>query len=215
MYFGPYVRGCFCRRSLLPLSSLLSSSFLPLEGSTLSFLSCSPALDCSTSSNAMYLVDLAISSAIVSESFLVMEQQNSLLRGESLRQLLEGRDTPWGKVGKPQLRVSDYSRWESSTHHLVRSSSVQHRRSERVDMSQRVRSSIIVLQWCRGSELWHCYLHYLIRERILLLLPCFRARATSIDSEEEPDLLAPNSDELLSDSTICVCRLLDLLLSTF
>ncbi|KAF7838814.1 uncharacterized protein G2W53_007296 [Senna tora] len=85
---GPNDRGGFCLRSLRLRSSLRSSflsslrypSLMLLEGSASSFLDCPPSLACCTSSNAMYLVDLASNSAMVFGGFLVMEQQNNLLR---------------------------------------------------------------------------------------------------------------------------------------
>ncbi|KAF7807467.1 uncharacterized protein G2W53_039628 [Senna tora] len=101
-------------------------------------------LDCCTSSNAMYLVDLANSSAIVAGGFLVMEQQNSLLR--------------------------------------------------KLSVSFGIATSIILSV--------NGYLFFF-----------FRGGVNSVDSEEEPDPPAPDFDELLSDSSFCVRRLLDLLFS--
>ncbi|KAF7838817.1 uncharacterized protein G2W53_007299 [Senna tora] len=91
---GPERPGGFCLYSLRLRSSLRSSflssllylSLLLLEGSASSFLDCPPSLACCTSSNAMYLVDLASSSA--------MSLDLSGCFGEPDEEILEGLLSP-------------------------------------------------------------------------------------------------------------------------
>ncbi|KAF7842323.1 uncharacterized protein G2W53_004621 [Senna tora] len=104
--------------SPLPSVSIFSPVFPPIAFAStpgrLGFLllGLPPSLACCTSSNAMYMVDLASSSAMVFGGFLVMELQNNLLRRLSVRE--------------PELRVPIQSRWKGSAHNLAGRPCVQH-----------------------------------------------------------------------------------------